>query len=54
MAQKTSTQSGQALPEYLLILLALVIVATLGLKAVRYSLAAAEEEQAFYYALPSP
>lgn len=45
---------GQALPEYLLLLVAFVIIATLGVKAVRASLAAAEEDQAFYYSLPSP
>ena len=45
---------GQALPEYLLVLLALMIVAALSLKAVRASMRAAEEDQAFYFSLPSP
>jgi uncharacterized protein (UPF0333 family) len=49
-----SSPRGQALPEYLLLLLALLIVATVGLKAVRASFNAVEEDQAFYFSLPSP
>lgn len=45
---------GQALPEYVLLLAAFVVVALLGVQAVRHSLASAEDAHAFYLALPSP
>lgn len=50
----SKTSRGQTLPEYLLLLLALLIVATVSLKAVRASFDAVEEDQAFYFSLPSP
>lgn len=50
----SSSSSGQALAEYLLVLAVLLLALTLGLRAVRQGLGRAEEEQAYYYILPSP
>lgn len=48
------TSKGQALPEYLLTLAVLLLVAHAGLKAWQGALAHAEAEQSWYFFLPSP
>ncbi len=45
---------GQALPEYLMTVAVLILVAHAGVKAWRHALARAEAEQAWHYFLPSP
>lgn len=45
---------GQALPEYLLTLAVLLLVAHAGLKAWHAAVQRAEDEQAWTYFLPSP
>jgi hypothetical protein len=45
---------GQALPEYLLAVSLLVLLAYAGLQAWRLALDEAEQEQAWIYSLPSP
>lgn len=50
----TPTSKGQALPEYLLTLAVLLLVAHAGVKAWQGALARAESKQAWTFFLPSP
>lgn len=48
------SSKGQALPEYVLTLAVLLLVAHAGVKAWQSALTRAESKQAWYYFLPSP
>ena len=47
-------QRGQALPEYLLLLAATLLIALVCVRAFHAGLTGLEDEAAYYFALPSP